>query len=134
MGVFIEFTDKNGRSYLHGLTVIESGEAREYPYTDLLTPVIGYPSKVEEDGYTKSQGVKGLEKYYNDELNARQNGKQVAPRDVNNYMILNKKSYTKTAIEGLAVKINIPVTLQIHVERILDQHKKKLKEKRNYKN
>lgn len=127
MGVFIEYTDKNGHSYLHGLTVIESGEAREYPYTDLLTPVIGYPRKVEEDGYTKNKGVKGLEKYYNEELNARQNGKQVAPRDVNNYMILNKESFTKTAIEGLAVKINIPVTLQIHVEKILDQHKAALR-------
>lgn len=127
MGVFIEFSDNNGHSYLHGLTVVESGEAREYPYTDLLTPVIGYPRKVEEDGYTKNIGVKGLEKYYNAELNARRNGKQVAPRDVNNYMILNKESFTKTAIGGLAVKINIPVTLQIHVEKILDQHKAALR-------
>lgn len=128
MGVFIEFTDKSGRSYLHGLSVLESGEAREYPYRDLLTPVVGYPRKTDDDdGYTKATGIKGLEKYYDDELSARQNGKQSAPRDVNNYLILNKKSFTKNAIDGLSVKISIPVTLQIKVEKILDQHKADLR-------
>ena len=127
LGVFIEYTNKNGHTVLHGLNIIESGEAREYPYNDLLTPVIGYPRKSEDEGYTKIKGVKGLENYYSDELGSRQDGKQVAPRDVNNYMILNKESFTKVPIDGLALKINIPVTLQIRVEKILDAHKEKLR-------
>lgn len=124
LGVFIEFLDAQGDPHLHGLSVIESGEARQYPYADLLTPVVGYPRKVDEDdGYTLSKGIKGLEKYYDDELSARQNGRQFAPRDVNNYLILNKQSHKKRAIDGLSVKISIPVTLQIKVERVLDQFK-----------
>ena len=114
---------------LQGLNIIESGEARIYPYGNLLTPLIGYPHKVEDDGYTKVQGIKGIEKRYNDELSAKQDSKQFAPRDVNNYMILNKKSYTRPAIDGLDVKLNIPVTLQIKIEHILDKMKEQLEAK-----
>ena len=106
-----------------GLSVIESGEARIYPYEKLLTPVIGYPHKIEEDGYTKIRGVKGVEKRYEDELSSKEDAKQFAPRDVNNYMILNKDSYTKVQTDGLDVKLNIPVVLQIKVEKILDKMK-----------
>ncbi len=109
-----------------GLSVIESGEARIYPYGTLLTPVIGYPHKIEEDGYTKIRGVKGVEKRYEDELSSKQDAKQFAPRDVNNYMILNKDSYTKAQTDGLDVKLNIPVVLQIKIENILDKMKEKL--------
>ena len=109
-----------------GLSVIESGEARIYPYGTLLTPAIGYPHKIEEDGYTKIRGVKGVEKRYEDELSSKQDAKQFAPRDVNNYMILNKDSYTKAQTDGLDVKLNIPVVLQIKIENILDKMKEKL--------
>lgn len=126
LGVFVEYTASNGRSYLHGLSIIESGETREYPYGDLLTPLIGYPRKVEEEGYTFTQGIKGVEKSYNGDLNARQDEEQVAPRDANNYMILNKKSFSKRDIDGFSVMLNIPVTLQIRVEKIVDAIKKEI--------
>ncbi len=106
-----------------GLNVIESGEARIYPYDTLLTPIIGYPHKIEEDGYTKIRGVKGIEKRYEDELSSKEDAKQFAPRDVANNMILNKDSYTKPQTDGLDVKLNIPVTLQVKVEKILDKMK-----------
>ena len=109
-----------------GLSIIESGEARLYPYGTLLTPVIGYPRKIEDDGYTKIKGIKGVEKRYNEELSSKQDGKQFAPRDVNNYMILNKDSYTKAEIDGMDVKLNIPVVLQIKIEDILDKMKEQL--------
>jgi cell division protein FtsI (penicillin-binding protein 3) len=126
LNVFMEYTDSRGRTIMHGLSILESGEARDYPYGDLLTPLIGYPRKIEDDGYTKNQGVKGIEKYYNDMLSSRQNGKQVAPRDVNNYLVLNKESETKIPIDGLTIRLNIPVTFQIRVERILDRFKEEL--------
>ena len=126
LNVFVEYALPNGRSVLHGLNVLESGETREYPYGKLLTPVIGYPRKVEETGYTKNKGVKGVEKQYNGELAARQDEKQVALRDVNNYMILNKQSVTKMPLHGYDVLLNIPVTLQIRVEKILDRMKNEL--------
>ena len=41
-------------------------------------------------------------------------------------MILNKDSYTKAQTDGLDVKLNIPVVLQIKIENILDKMKEKL--------
>lgn len=126
MKVFVEYVRPNGRTILHGLNILPSGEKRLYPYGDLLTPIIGYIHKVEEDSYTRVHGVKGVEKSFEDELNAQQNGKQFGPRDVNNYMILNKRSFTKPDINGLNVHLSIPVTLQKRVEKTLEEMKVKL--------
>ncbi len=124
--VFVEYENSEGRTILHGLNIIESGETREYPYGKVLTPLIGYPRKMEVEGYTRIHGIKGLEKQYEEELNPIQNGSQRAPRDVNGYMILNKKSFTKREIDGLDVKLNIPLTLQVRIERVLKQMRKTL--------
>jgi cell division protein FtsI (penicillin-binding protein 3) len=124
--VFVEYEGRNGERILQGLSVLESGETREYPYGKLLTPVIGYPHKIEEDGYTRIYGVKGLEKSFDEELEAQQDGSQLALRDVNSYMILNRKSFTQAAINGMDIKLNIPVTLQIKIEQILEHYKKEL--------
>ena len=121
MDVFVEHERKDGRSFLHGLSILPSGETRNYPYQDLLTPVVGYIHKVEDNAYTQVQGVKGIEKSFDFALNAKQDGKQFGPRDVNNYMILNKKSYTKADENGLNVQLTIPVTLQKRVERSLSK-------------
>jgi cell division protein FtsI (penicillin-binding protein 3) len=128
--VFIERKNpKTGRVSLHGLSIIESGESREYAYGKLLTPIIGYPHKLEEDGYTHIRGVKGLERRFEAELQAKQNELSQGPRDVNSYIILNKDSFTKPSINGLDIKINIPVSLQIRVEKMLDTMKEELRAK-----
>ena len=128
--VFMELKNpKTGYRSVHGLSVIESGESREYPYGKLLTPIIGYPHKVEEDGYTHIRGVKGLEKRFEDELSARQNGSSRGKRDVNSYIILNKDSFTKAKIGGLDIKLTIPVALQIKIEKMLDSMKEKIRAK-----
>lgn len=116
----------SGLRSVHGLSIIESGESREYPYGKLLTPVLGYPHKLEQDGFTYVKGVKGLEKRFDNELSARQNGYSRGKRDVNGYIILNKESFTKAAINGLDVKLTIPIALQIKIERMLDAMKKEL--------
>ena len=128
--VFMELKNpKTGYRSIHGLSIIESGESREYPYGDLLTPIIGYPHKLEEDGYTHIKGVKGLEKRFDEELHARQNGSSRGKRDVNSYIILNKESFTKQKIDGLDIKLTIPISLEIKIERMLDIMKKKLQAK-----
>jgi len=67
--VFLELKNsKTGLRSVHGLSILESGESREYPYGTLLTPIIGYPHKIEEDGYTSIRGVKGLEKRFDTTL------------------------------------------------------------------
>jgi cell division protein FtsI (penicillin-binding protein 3) len=122
--VFLELKNPStGLRSVHGLNVIESGESREYPYDDLLTPVLGYPHKLEDDGYTFIKGIKGLEKSFDNELSARQNGFSRGKRDVNGYIILNKESFTKPQIDGLSIKLTIPVSLQIRMERLLDKMK-----------
>jgi cell division protein FtsI (penicillin-binding protein 3) len=125
--VFLSLKNKRtGLMSMHGLSIIESGESREYPYGKLLTPIIGYPHKLEDDGYTYVRGVKGLEKRWDEELLAQQNGISRGKRDVNSYIILNKESYTKQEIDGLDVKLTIPVSLEIKMEKMLDRMKKKL--------
>ena len=128
--VFMELKNsRTGIRSLHGLSIIESGESREYPYGNLLTPIIGYPHKIEEDGYTRIKGVKGLERRFDEELSARQDGFSRGERDVNSYIILNKKSFTKPSINGLDIKLTIPVALQIKIEKMLDGMKKELRAK-----
>ncbi len=125
--VFLELkSPTTGLRSIHGLSVIESGESREYPYGNLLTPIIGYTHKVEDDGYTSIQGVKGLEKRFNTELSAQQNGSSHGKRDVNSYIILNKDSFTKAQINGLDIKLTIPVALEIKMEHMLDHMQAKM--------
>lgn len=126
LGVFIEYETPSGQRVLQGLNILESGEARRYPYGKLLTPLLGYPRKIEEEGYTRVYGIKGLEKFFDEELNPQQNKAQKALRDVNGYLILNKQSDVKHQINGLTVKLNIPITLQARVETITDQIKEQL--------
>jgi len=127
LGVFIEYETSSGDRILQGLNIIESGEARTYPYGKLLTPLLGYPRKMEEEGYTRVYGIKGLEKFFDEELNPQQNKTQKALRDVNGYLILNKQSDVKRQINGLTVKLNIPITLQARVEAVTDRIKEQLK-------
>lgn len=125
--VFMELKNpKTGIKSIHGLSIIESGESREYPYDDALTPIIGYPHKVESDGFTRIKGVKGLEKRFESELQSRQDGESFGPRDVNSYIIYNKDSFTKPAIDGLDIKLTIPLSLQIRLEKMLDSMKEEL--------
>lgn len=126
LGVFIEYETSSGDRILQGLNIIESGEARTYPYGKLLTPLLGYPRKMEEEGYTRVYGIKGLEKFFDEELNPQQNKTQKALRDVNGYLILNKQSDVKRQINGLTVKLNIPITLQARVEAVTDRIKEQL--------
>ena len=129
LGVFIEYETSSGRSILQGLNIMESGETREYPYKDTLTPIIGYPKKSEEDGYTRIHGVKGLDNFYDDDLNAKKDGKQYALRDVNGYMIFNKLSFTQAPQDGYDLHLNIPLNLQVRVEKMLDFYKDDLEAK-----
>ncbi len=126
LGVFVEYDTPSGTTVLRGLNVVESGEARVYPYGDLLTPLIGYPRKFEEEGYTRNRGIKGVEKQFDEELQARRNGFAYAPRDVNNYKRLTKESLYTPPLDGFDLQLTIPVTLQIRVERIADAMKQYL--------
>ncbi len=124
--VFVEYESAGGERIFQGLSILESGETREYPYGTLLTPLLGYPHKIEDDGYTRVYGVKGLEKRFDETLSAQKEGRQYGLRDVNNYMILNRRSITELPQSGFDIKLTIPVTLQIKLERIVEGFKAEL--------
>ena len=112
---------------LRGLNINESGEKRLYSYQDTLTPVIGYIRKYEtEDGKTKVNGIKGLEKSYNNLLNKTKDGTLKGTRDVLSYISFNKESIIQNRIDGADLILNIPLKLQKNIELILDKYKTKL--------
>lgn len=127
--IFIERKNSSGRGIVQGLSVLESGESREYPYGNLLTPLIGYPQKAELDGYTYSKGIKGLERRFNDELEAREDEHSQGLRDVAGYIILNGDSFSKSEVDGLDIKLTIPVVLQLKIEKLLDELKQDFRAK-----
>jgi cell division protein FtsI (penicillin-binding protein 3) len=128
--VFIEYTDSDTkRTFLHGLSVLESGEYRIYPLKDTLTPVIGYVGKYEKNGFTHIKGKYGLEKYYDKELEGIQGTKIVGRRDVTNHIILDDESVVKNRYDGYNIITSISISLQKSIEHILDLHKEKLQAK-----
>jgi len=127
LGVFKSYTNpKSGVTFLHGLSVSESGERRVYPVKKTMTPLIGYVKKIEKDGITKVTGVKGLERYYEDKLLSIQDTTVVGSRDISNTIILTRDSISSRRINGLDVHTTISLKLQKMLEDVLDKYKKSL--------
>ncbi len=117
----------NDNKILRGLNVTESGEKRLYSYDDTLTPVIGYIRKYEtKDGKTKVNGIKGLEKSYNNILNNTKDGTLKGTRDVLSYISFNKNSIIQNRVDGADLILNIPLRLQKNLELMIDKFKTKL--------
>lgn len=116
----------NGNKMLTALDVVVSGEKRIYSYGNSLSPVIGYISKYEsENEKTRVNGIKGLEKSYNDALNNFEDGVLKGERDVLSYISFNKNSIIKNKEDGLSLVLNIPLKLQKNIETQLDFYKQK---------
>ncbi|BCD64764.1 cell division protein FtsI [Nitratiruptor sp. YY08-14] len=128
MDMFVPYKVGN-RVIKQGLTILESGESRAFPYKDTLTPVLGYVRKYEDHQYTKIAGVKGIEKYYEAKIRPRQDGIIRGKRDIGNNIIFNKETFVKKRIDGYNVHLNINMLFQKNLEKILDTHKKDLEAK-----
>jgi cell division protein FtsI (penicillin-binding protein 3) len=127
LGVFETYEDeKTGVTFLHGLSIVESGEGRFFPVHNTLTPVVGYVKKIEKDGITKVKGVKGIERFYEDKLKAIQDSLIVGNRDISNAIILNRDSISTQRLDGYNMHVTVALKLQKVVEDILDKYKKKL--------
>jgi cell division protein FtsI (penicillin-binding protein 3) len=129
LGVFKSYTKPNGIVFLHGMDIIQSGELRVYPYKDTLAPIVGYVRKIEQDTITRREGVKGIERFYEDRLSFAQDSYIVGYRDAINSIILNKKVKVKEPINGQNIQLSIPLKLQKMIERQLDLHQKRLEAK-----
>lgn len=120
-GVFRSY-EENGRVIpKSGLSIEMSGESREYLYKDLIEPILGYTNKLETDGLTKPQGVKGIEKFYNDSLASKQDGEYFGKRDIGFNLLLTKSATIKEKIDGHNIVLTIPLKLQKKIENILNE-------------
>lgn len=106
-----------------GLSIEVSGNNRAYPYKSLLEPLIGYVRKGEIDGITRVYGLKGVEKYYNEILASKQDGKIVGKRDVGFNVIIDKEAIKQMRQDGFDVTLSIPLRVQNKLEEILDRAK-----------
>lgn len=127
LGVFKTYEDpKTGVAFLHGLTVLESGEDRLYPAMDSATPILGYVKKLEQKNITKTTGVKGIERYYEDKLASVQDSLVVGSRDISNAIILDGNSISTRRFDGYDVHLNVSLKMQKIIENVLDKQQKTL--------
>ena len=76
---------------------------------------------------TRVDGVKGVEKYYNDILSAKQDGRITGKRDVGFNIIANKEANIQSRQDGFDITLSIPLSLQRKIELTLDEAKKRYK-------
>ncbi len=121
---------KNKRSFYSGLVISESGGKRLNPYGDTMTPLIGYNKRYEtKNNITRIHGLKGLEKYYDKQLNSYKNGIVIGDKDVVGNAILSKNSTFKASKNGNDIKLNISLKLQKEIELMSDIFKNKFQAK-----
>ncbi|CZE47513.1 peptidoglycan D,D-transpeptidase FtsI family protein [Campylobacter geochelonis] len=120
--VFVSFLTKSNKTHPPiGMSIIESGENREYLAKDSLSPILGHTVKQEINGKTKVRGKKGVEQFYNYYLSSLKDGLLKGPRDIGNNIILDKDSQKSKRIDGYNVVLNIPLKFQKELEGLLSQ-------------
>ena len=124
--VFQSTKSRSGIEVMYGLDIIENGESRRFPLKDVLSPILGYVGKKEENNYIRPRGKKGLERNYEKYLSAKKDGYFQGKRDVSSRIIHDKNSIKEQRIDGMNVHLNIPLALQRRVEFMLDAMKTKL--------
>ncbi|MBX7490618.1 peptidoglycan D,D-transpeptidase FtsI family protein [Helicobacter turcicus] len=126
LSVFQSYEDKNGNIFKYGLSVVESGESRDYLYGDTMEPILGYINKENDSKITRVNGVKGIEKSFDEELEPNSDLLMIGARDIGFNVVLNKDSIFKERVDGYDVISSIPLKLQKKVERLIDRHTQEL--------
>jgi len=123
LGVYRRLQTSDGTSLQYKLEVEESGESRDFYYQDTLTPLLGHMMKVNDDGYTKPRGLKGIEATYNEILSSGTDGFIQGKRDVRGDIIFDSNSILRHRENGYNIHLNISLKLQKRIEQILDRKK-----------
>ncbi len=126
MKVFQSIKTPSGIEVVYGLDIIENGESRRFPLKDVLSPILGYVRKKSDGTYTRPQGQKGLERHYEIHINSKKDGFFKGKRDVLGTLIHDKNSIRQNRVDGLDLHLNIPLSFQRRVEKMLDGMKKTL--------
>ncbi|EES89109.1 peptidoglycan D,D-transpeptidase FtsI family protein [Helicobacter canadensis] len=129
LDVFRAYENENGYVFKYGLSVVESGESRDYLYNDTMEPILGYINKQNEGDFTLVNGVKGIEKSFNEELEPLNDLLMIGERDISFNVILNKNSTFQERKDGYNVVSSIPLKLQKKVEQIIDENQQQLNAK-----
>ncbi len=123
LNVFRSYEDKNGNIFKYGLSIVESGESRDYLYNDAMEPILGYIYKENDKRITRVTGVKGIERSFNEELKPINDLLMIGKRDIGFNVILNKDSNFQDRIDGYDIISSIPLKLQKKIERLTDKNK-----------
>jgi cell division protein FtsI (penicillin-binding protein 3) len=123
LGTFQSIKTSSGVYRLFGLDIIENGESRIYPLTDVLTPVLGYTRNILKDGYSRPEGQQGLERYYETHITSKYDGYFEGKRDVLRRIIHDKNSINSQRVDGLDLHLNISLDIQRRVELMIDAKK-----------
>jgi len=126
LGVFRTVTLSSGIKVLYGLDIVENGERRLYPLKDVCEPIVGYVRYREKNGYNRPVGQKGIERKYDKYIASKKDGYYKGKRDVGGHIIHDKNSIKTMRVDGMSVHMNIPLSLQRPVEKMLDAMKAKL--------
>ena len=86
---------------------------RFYPYNNSLSQVLGYLT-------IDSEGQTGIESYYNNILKGT-DGKYLTQSDVRGIKLNSSLNYYTEAIDGIDIKLNIDINIQLISENVLNQ-------------
>ena len=129
LDVFKSIKNRKGIEIVYGLDIIENGESRVFPLKDVLSPMLGYVRKSNENDYIRPKGQKGLEKVYEANITSKENGYIKGKRDVVGAIIHDKHLIQTPRIDGMDIHLNIPLSVQRRAEIACDEMAKELNAK-----
>ncbi|RDU62225.1 cell division protein [Helicobacter sp. MIT 14-3879] len=117
-----------------GFDIAVSQIEREYPFNEMMQPLLGFTNyaKKNVDGKVFDDKMKfiaqsGVEKYRDGILSAKRDGKISGVADRSGNIIFNKRSQISTREDGFNIKLTIPLSLQVKIQRILEESHKQYK-------
>jgi cell division protein FtsI (penicillin-binding protein 3) len=109
-----------------GFDIVEKPSKRVYRLKDTLEPALGFTRYHQfTDGY-RLIGKAGIERYYDEALQPKQNGIIKGYRDVRNKIIYDNKVIIQRKIDGSDVVLNVNSVFQRKIENMLDVMKEQL--------
>ncbi len=126
LNVFRSVKTHSGIEVLYGMDIVEIGESRTFPRKDILSPILGYVGKRDDHGYIRPEGKKGLERKYDKHITSKKDGYLKGKRDVGGNIIHDRNTIRKPRVDGMDLHLNIPLSLQRRVEKMIDAMKTRI--------
>jgi len=109
-----------------GFDIYEKPSKRAYRLKDTLEPALGFTRYIKFNNKYKLIGKSGIERYYDEALQPKQNGIVRGYRDVRNNIIYDNKVIIQRKIDGDNIVLNINSIFQRKIENMLDELKKEI--------